>query len=543
MITNYLRFAGIFFFWIFFALGAPAQWNTDLNRNLLISEEGKSGQDLVSLGETSDGGVYVSWVSWENDSYYLKVQLLDKDGRCRFAPGGIYVCKQPTPTWSSGYGYVVTGDDRLVIASTDLRNGEWQAYVYKISPEGVQEWEPEGVPVMKTGDGAALNPKVIETQSGNFIVGYQTMDSGLGRLSFLKLASDGTASWGAKLDIVGASGLFNMVPSGSDGFIVTYFEGNSYYAQKYSATGDEAWEKRAEIDPTESVKPTSDPYVVSDGEGGLVTGWRYAASAFTTGGRVQHVDADGNCSFEEPFETGNLPFVAVDRKAGQILVFSSNPLDSKQFDPRMWKVDFQGNNQWSSDGVALSEEGLSYAVYGISVCSNGDVVCVYRNGSAYNEATIEYTRVGSDGTVLEQNEPVSTAPGDKGRGGLSSVRNGQVITVWGDNNSNTGGMIFAQNTIVENLSGIGMQATTGPEVTAFVSGCGHLIVRIVSDMDAEASVRLYGTGGTCMAGWNPVKLSAGTNIVEYPLNDLSKGVYLLSVGTTNTIKYKKVVVK
>ena len=134
MVNIYLRFTGIFLFGIFFALGAPAQWNTDLSSNLLISEEGKSGQDLVSLGETSDGGVYVSWISWENDCYYLKVQLLDKDGRCCFAPGGIYVCKQPTPSWSSGYGYVVTRDDHLVIVSTDLRNGEWQAYVYKSSP-------------------------------------------------------------------------------------------------------------------------------------------------------------------------------------------------------------------------------------------------------------------------------------------------------------------------------------------------------------------------------------------------------------------------
>ena len=104
-------------------------------------------------------------------------------------------------------------------------------------------------------------------------------------------------------------------------------------------------------------------------------------------------------------------------------------------------------------------------------------------------------------------------------------------------------MIFAQNTIVENLSGIGQETTAGPDVTAFVSGSCRLTVRIDSDTDGPASVRLYETGGINVASWSPVRLSAGTNIVEYPLNGLTEGVYLLSVKTKNAIIYKKVLVK
>lgn len=535
--------AGIFVLGICLSLSASAQWISDLSKNLLVSEEGKTNQDLVCLGETTDGGVYISWISWEKDNYYLKLQLLDKDGNSRFAPGGIYVCKQPTPTWSSGYGFRVTKDNNAVFLITDMRNSEWQAYAYKISPEGEHLWSPEGIAVMKSGEGAALNPKIMETNAGNYIIGYRSMGAGVSKLSFLKMNTDGTTSWGSKLNIVGAGDLFDMVPAGNDGFIVSYFENNSYYAQRYNATGEEVWDNRAEIDNTETAKVTSEPVVVSDGEDGLVAGWRYAASQFTTGGRVLRINAEGESTFSDAFETGNLPFVSVDPGRKQIYIFSSDPVASSVFAPKAWKLDYQGTNLWSSEGVSLSDDGLSYAAYGIAGCANGDAVCIYRNGSNYNVATIEYTRISEDGTVTEQNKWVSSAVGDKGRGGCSTVKNGQIITAWTDMNSTAGGAVFAQNTVVEDPTDNCSLQSVDSQMVAFVTGREHLFLTISSSDDTEAFVSLVGLNGEIKEDFGKIVLRSGKNEMNYQMKGIAAGVYLLTVKTQKEIRTLKVVIR
>ena len=59
-------------------LNASAQWNENLSENLLISKSGFGALDLVQVGKTSDDKVFISWLSWENENGYIKLQLLEQ---------------------------------------------------------------------------------------------------------------------------------------------------------------------------------------------------------------------------------------------------------------------------------------------------------------------------------------------------------------------------------------------------------------------------------------------------------------------------------
>lgn len=538
--NNYFRFLGMFLFSAFLSVGALAQWNTDLSKNLLVSEEGKNGQSLVQMGAASDGGVYIAWISWENSNYYVKLQALDKQGNNRFGNGGMYICRQPTPSWSSGYGFTVTDDNCVVIVNPDMRNGEWQAYAYKISPEGEHLWNPEGIALMKSGDGAAFNPKVCQTAAGNLIIGYKVMGEKGNKLSFSKLGADGVSLWGSTLDVRGTEDLFGMVLSGRDGFIVTSFESGNYYASRYSGSGDMVWDKKAVLDESGAVKVSSEPFVVSDGMDGLVAGWRYAVSGFSTGGKVRHIDSEGNRTFPEDFTTRNLPFTAVDKVAKQIYVFSSDP-ESSAYYPLVWKMDYAGKHLWDSEGVLLSAPGTQYSMYGINQLGN-DVFFVYRHVYAFNRSAIEYTRINENGEVLMQNVTICNAESEKDRGGISPVRDGQFITAWSDELSNLGGNVYAQNTIVETSQGVGSAAGDNLAISVLSVNSNHIAIRVKVPEEIKAEVSLTGINGNMVAAREKVFLHPGDNLMDYPVNELAGGMYILWVKASGEIRNAKVMV-
>lgn len=542
MANYYFRFLGVFMVWLFLPFGASAQWNSDLSKNLLVSEKGFTNQDLVQVGKTVNGSVYVSWISWENESAYIKLQLLDKEGNAKFGEGGMYVSKQPTPTWSSGYGFAVTSDNSVVIVNSDTRNGEWQAYAYKISPEGIHLWNAEGVALMKKGEGAAMSPKVLEMGDGSTIVGYQVMGAGMQRLNFTKLQVDGEASWGGKLEIVGADGNFDLIPSGNNGFIISSFETGNYYATKYNTAGDPVWDKQAILDDSGMAKSTSEPCVISDGEGGLIAAWRYSISSTATGGKVQRIDTDGNRVFSEDFTTNNLPFIATDKEKKQIYVFSTEQVDYYLYTPKVWKLDYTGKNLWNADGISLSEDGFSYSMYGINMCDE-NVIFIYRNASDYNKAKIEYTCMNKEGEILAQNRTVSDAFNNKGRGGVSPVVDGQFVTVWTDKEEMTGGLIYAQNSIVREFTNITTVANEELTISALSQKPGFVTVRVQATEDMKANVSLTGMNGNKVVDWGIISLTTGDNELDYAINNLPAGIYILAVQTSESIRYIKMMVR
>ncbi len=508
---------------------ADAQWNDNLSENLLISRSEYSALDMVQVGKTSDDKIFIAWLSWENQNGYIKLQLLDKDGNALFQEGGIYVSRQPTPTWSSGYGFAVTGDGCAVIVNSDMRNSHWQPYAYKISQKGEQLWGEAGIPLLKENEGDGLNPHVCITKSNNVLVGFQNMAGSRIEVKILKLRQDGSPAWGGMISLSGANGIFGMVPSGADGMVVAYYEAStsSYLAMKYTGNGEEVWDEKVRIDDSGLVKTTSEPSLVSDGADGIVTGWRYAISQFSVAGKAQWIDSEGNKKFgDEGILTDELPTVGWDVSSKSL--YASYAL--KSGDEKILtaaEYDEKGNMKWYTDEVS-SMPANQFAVYGLIPVSDG-VLVVYRNNYKYNEATVEYTKLDLAGKIVKSNVTVSDASGDKGRGGVVAMAD-QFVVVWSDNALS----VYAQN--VKEDIGASIEQTSAKETEliklSYVPEENTFVLRTHLDKPTKGIVSLLDASGKQVADWGKVVLEEGVREYSYPVRGISAGVYMLLVHTS-----------
>lgn len=515
-----------------------AQWNEDRSENLLISKSEYGALDLVQVGKTADDKIFISWLSWENQNGFIKLQLLDKYGNALLPEGGMYVSKQPTPTWSSGYGFAITQDGCAVIVNSDTRNSHWQPYAYKISQTGEQLWGEAGIPLLKENEGDGLNPHICITKSNNVLVGFQNIKGAQIDVKIMKLQESGTLAWGGWISLSGANGIFDMVPSGSDGMIVSYFEASTsnYLAMKYTANGEEAWEDKVPIDDSGLVKTTAEPSVITDGADGIITGWRYAVSQFGVAGKAQRVDAKGKKHFgDEGILLDELPVISTDLQQKSLYTaYSIGPKEGKTISINQY--DEKGDLKWHNKDVS-SEVANQFAIYGIVPLEDG-VVVVYRNASAYNEATVEYTKLDLKGKVVESNVVISDAAGDKGRGGLAILPD-QFVVIWPDNASS----IFAQNVKMNTGSSIA-NAYLNDKKDFMIYAEEHktFTMRLVVGEPAEANLSIIDMQGKSAMDLGKIVLNEGINEHSFIAQALSTGIYMLVVHTTKGNFYGKLVI-
>lgn len=529
---------------VIFTSNVKAQWNENLSENLLISESGNSNQEMVQIGKTSDEKIFIAWISWENQNACIKLQLLDKDGKELLDKGGIYVSKQPTPTWTSGYGFAVTQDGCAVIVNSEIRNGRWQPYAYKISQSGEQLWGETGIPLIKENEGDGLNPHVCVTKANNILIGFQNVIGAQIDVKIIKLLENGGTAWGGSIPLSGANGIFDMIPSGNDGMIVCYYEANSgnYLAMKYTANGEEAWTEKVLIDDTGSVKTTSEPSVISDGADGIITGWRYAASSFSVAGKAQRIDVDGNKVFdEEGVLLEDLPVICTDQgKKSLYTAYSLGNLEGKYIS--LCKYDEKGNFVWQNDEIS-SEYASEFAIYGL-IPMDDEVIIVYRNASRFDEATLEYSKVDSNGNTINHNVTISNAPGNKGRGGLVSFPD-QFIIAWTSASEAKDGNIYVQN--IKEKIGSFIENNYVDKQESLLVYTDHtqktLWINLHVNQAAQASIHMTDLQGKSVANPETIDIVKGNNEYPFSIDRLSAGIYLVTVQTKNERFYSKLIIK
>lgn len=484
---------------------AKAAWSTDLSQNLLISEEGRVFQDLAMCKSTPQGNVWVSWISWEDENAFLKVQLLDGEGNAMLEPGGKYISKNPTPTWSSGYALDVTAEGDAVLAYCDKRNGVWQAYLYKVDSSGKLLWGDAGVAVLTGSQETCLNPQLCVTPAGNAYVGFQCMEGAKNITRIFKFNSEGDHAWGGSITVDRTNGIFNLIPTGADSVMAAYFTtSGNYEVMKYTANGEEAWGAPKPIDDSGTVSITAEPNIVADGEGGFLAGWRNNISQFSYIGLAQHLNADGKKMWGEDVITYDLPWVAVSPDGGACIASREGADGSQTLS--ICRISKEGTQEWYNHIEAL--EAYKLTLYAL-LATPSKVTAVYRDASDYNQAIIGYTELSPEGELLRLEGVVSDAPGDKGRGGVAEIP-GRLVVVWGDNGSSKGkGFVFAQDIPYDN-TGIG---------------------DIMKDADANAKIIVTSIDGKTVC----VAPEIGQR--------LEGGIYVISEIRGKNIKTKKVIIK
>lgn len=514
--NNYLHLSMALLLLAASGTAGATSWSETPSENLLVSGADAINQDYPLTCACPDGSTYVGWISWEDGTACLKLQLIGKDGDTKFAEGGMYICQYPTPTWTSGFEIASDTEGNAIIVYSDKRNDIWQAYAYKVSPTGEMPWG-EGVSLADNLKDSCLNPKIAITDAGNIVIGYQALASGRNSLKLTKLTSEGKKAWGGTIEITGSNGLFGLVPSKSDSFLVTWFQSDkgNLAAMRYTANGEEAWSEPTLVDEGKAVI-ANEPVACPDGKGGIVIGWRHSLQGTLVDGRLQVVDYEGDTLWAESVSLYNVPQVCTDGE-GNIIAAYTMGVDNND-NVFLNKYDSTGETVWATDW--LLDPAYRIAIYGVK-CVGDNAVAVYRNVSGLHAATINYVQIDADGDPVLLGEPVSTMSGDKGFGRLAYSGENQIVLAWTDNGSNNGGgKIYAQNIVPEVSAVETIEADTDFSPTYSE---GVVTFRTAADFAGEFAV--YDMTGSVMALCT-VQADANGN-ARANVGTLTPGIYLL----------------
>ena len=123
-----------------------SQWLADPSEPILI---GEGIQPQVKA--TSDGGVYIAWIT--DGNYHIYIQRLNLNGEIQFNDSGMLISDNPNSSWIAinHINLDVDSEDNAILTTVDQRTGIWEVYAWKISPEGDLVWGEDGIAVTDYG--------------------------------------------------------------------------------------------------------------------------------------------------------------------------------------------------------------------------------------------------------------------------------------------------------------------------------------------------------------------------------------------------------
>lgn len=192
-------------FWIIATCLVPlnlsAQWSTDPTINNVVCST--VNQQLLDSHITSDGkgGALIAWSDRNvvTNDYFIYVQRIGSDGKRLWAEDGVAVSTSPNEQHHSE----VVGDGKggAIVTWYEARNGKNEVRAQKISPDGIVQWNAEGVPVGTVETHFQHSTPVIASDgSEGAIIAWADWRGDLYNGIFAEYAqrigANGTALWG-----------------------------------------------------------------------------------------------------------------------------------------------------------------------------------------------------------------------------------------------------------------------------------------------------------------------------------------------------------
>jgi hypothetical protein len=360
------------------ALPAAGRWPTDPSQNLRICGRPEMQFDTRVL-LAPDNGWYVSWVD-RGTGWDIYVQRLDAAGTAMWPPGGVLAATR-SGLATQGVDVAVDGEDHIVIAFHDVRDGFNQIVATRISPTGEQVWGADGVQLTDVADSDYVGrPQVATPDDGEIVVawsrnrGETTEDL---RLEMQRLLPDGSPIWNELLTLTPQAGaafwLCDLLAS-EDGAVIAswvhmldWYAPRHIWAQKFDREGSPQWGSPSPgnvphlvIFDAGSIQYGSFPVLASDGAGGTVFSW-YRTYPGPLQVFAQHVGADGTELFPhngaavsiDPNER-TAPRACFNPDTGETFVFWVELVYGQSIKGVYGqKLDAVGNRQWGDEGVEI----------------------------------------------------------------------------------------------------------------------------------------------------------------------------------------------
>lgn len=563
---------------------AFGQWSNNPMENNMVRDT--SGMLVVAhVAPAGNGNAFLSWYSaTEGLRFDLAMQYFDLNGHKLWGENGIMVSTQPTDSWVTDYGLAVDKLGYALVTNQDYRDGYSNAFAWRISPEGQQMWDSDGLRLTNDTD---FNPwpQVLVNEENKYIFLYmsQPLDSNQkAYIGMQQISPAGVKEWESSIShntddyllpkhvlagdgslYVGWTGVYN----GPD-TLIGQMNCMHYYLQKFDNYGQPLWPEPLQLDTGRIIFEGSLYPLISlaeDGNNGVYVMWPWFIDTYPAV-MISHISPDGQSLWDphgtpvavnagHAFEAGTLCYNA---DYGHPYVFWTEVFYDPVYSTYCYGI---GGQKFSSEGERLWGDTARRIVpfvcspdtniFGAKVSQAGN----QGNGLIYSKEyldiqttdTLIHTKIyasllDADGESIWPGGsiPISTYPSYKMQCDLGGFSQGQWVMAWEDNRldphelGNTG--IYAQNiTLDGNLGPLAL-----PE--ALVSSSGALAcypnpftdrVTVAYELEARRQVviEVLDIRGRSVKVIDGGKQPAGSHRLEVPLTGLDPGVYIVRVRT------------
>jgi hypothetical protein len=490
-----------------------------------------------------------------------------------FADGGLIVSDQPQASWVMDWSLAADADGNAVVAFADIRDGNSNIHVYKISPAGAFQWGPTGITV-SSGSAFKGPPAVTVTGDGDVVVVWMQEGSPTA-LRMQRLAPDGSLRLAAGGVIVTEAGDTApagnvLVPVGASDVVLGYVPVYSFMAnrqikaQRFDQQGQPVWPSFLMV-MDDSTLPMGHYFqMTADGTGGVLFCWNVTVGS-TFGARVQRLAADGSellahngVSANAAGATGQIePSAVYDPVTGEItMVFIEMNVAQTQRGLYAQRFDASGQRLWGTGGTVLMPQNTELQSLPRLVLLDGAVIgTVLHNPSGmFGDVTILGYRIdAAGGHAWGGTVPVASTPSGKGSPRLVASTH-TTVAIWRDERAGNPD-IYGQNlnpdgTLGQSAVSVSDDPAGPPPVVPSPRVVVHpaypnpfnpsTTIAFELPQDARVSLRIVDVAGRLVRELVQGDLPAGTHRVTWNGTDQegrpqASGVYLCQLVTPRQV--------
>lgn len=463
----------LYFLALFTLLGtfiANAQWSDNPAINNAIST--MSGEQAIpKIATCPNGDSYIGFFSQELGNYNLRLQRLDSQGNQLWATNGILISNNTSDSWLTDWDMAADADNHCIMTWQDIRNGNNNAYAYRISPEGTLEWGANGIALSNNSEFNA-SPKVVTTKAGNSVFAWMSGSV----IIMQKISPAGEKLWGPDgITLTSVNRLMwpQMLPVGNDDIILKYFDDSGVpnaptrhvYAQRYNSNGNPVWLMPTLISNAGGISAWTQIFsFINDGSDGFYIAWHDDRDNNTFSSVwVQHVNNMGVVQFPasgvaaSPVSDMNhfYPYLAKPDGSDEVIVFW-NEMNGLQNLRGIYGQKFSNTGEvlWETNGkIFIPISTINYLP--IDAGSVGsDVVLLYEQSSNGLNGELKAMRVKSNGNYTWPGNQVTVCSviSSKVHTVMNQFQNNQWIISWEDDRNGQAD-IYAQNLLQDGTLG------------------------------------------------------------------------------------------
>lgn len=524
---------------------ANAQWSDNPAVNTRISTSGSSVYDY-GTGVSSDGKVYITFLTPRSGNTATVLQILDTEGNRLFDDAGKLVSHERTMSFTVvGDLLFVDRDGNAIIAVTDYRSttsNDLSYTLYKVSPSGGMLWSGSGIRLCDSY--RVSHMRFAQLEDGSYVFAW-VIDYRYIQLQ--RISEDGEFIWDEEEVRLYHSSIDHSFPhlvnAGNNQVILMYTRGSgsTVTARKLDFDGSPVWANDLIVygggfgtTPLQGVLR-----MIPDGMGGAFAGWfDMRLSSATT--YVSWITADGKLGFasgtdgERVGYNDNLHSFApqmyfdIDNSVLYV-VYRESSLGQTWNQLTAQKIHIpSGELLWEIEGkeiVPLTHE-YSISSYSIRGATNGNVAIFFMD--SHNPFSTDICKVmllDEEGKFLWKNEVIEIGNSSNIKSNFVStplINNRYWVGLWKIETTQGSGGLYAQR--------INLDGTLGHQDP--VCDCPtNLTVRDITETSAEMS---WKEGNAENISWD-ITYCEAVKLDWKNIENLNQKTYLLSDLTPNTV--------